>query len=228
MKIAIDVDSTLHHYWDVLSAAAHRRFGVQLPYEQQLDWGVTRLKPDQLALCIAETHCEAAILAAVPYPDAVETVRRWHAAGHFIHITSHRAESAHDATERWLQAIELPHDELYCSWDKVSRCAEIGIDLLVDDSPHNILSAIERGITVATIVHPWNREVCEDEDVIHARDWRGLATRLEPILTRRRKSVRHASIAGLPARECRCQTDPQLRPPRRVSPKCSINPPSSS
>ena len=34
MRIAIDIDSTLHHYWDLLSGAAERRFGVDLPYEE--------------------------------------------------------------------------------------------------------------------------------------------------------------------------------------------------
>jgi len=73
MRIAIDIDSTLHHYWNLLSDAAQRRFGIDLPYEEQLDWGITRLRPDQLRLCIDETHCDAAILAGEPYPDAVET-----------------------------------------------------------------------------------------------------------------------------------------------------------
>ena len=94
MRIAIDIDSTLHHYWDRLSAAALRRFGIDLPYEEQLDWGITRLRHDQLHLCIQETHCEEAILAGEPYPDAVETVRRWHDDGHFIHVTSHRDPQA--------------------------------------------------------------------------------------------------------------------------------------
>ena len=30
---------------------------------------------------------------------------------------------AHDATARWLERIGLPYDELYCSCDKVARCA---------------------------------------------------------------------------------------------------------
>ncbi|MBA3329191.1 MAG: hypothetical protein H0T43_12910 [Solirubrobacterales bacterium] len=184
MRIAIDIDSTLHHYWDVLSAAARRRFGIDLPYEEQLDWGITRLRPEQLNLCIAETHGESAIAAAEPYPDAVATVRRWHEAGHFIHITTHRAADAHEATERWLAQIGLPYDELYCSFDKLSRCLEIGIDLLVDDSPVNLAGAVERGLLVATIAHPWNRDVCEEEDVICGADWRELAARLEPLLIR--------------------------------------------
>lgn len=182
MRIAIDIDSTLHHYWDVLSAAAERRFGIALPYEEQFTWGITRLRDDQLRLCIQETHSDAVITASEPYPGAVETVAAWHDAGHFIHITSHRAASAHAATARWLERIGLPYDELFCSYDKVSRCADIGIDVLIDDSPINLTRAIERGIMPATILHPWNEEVCSEEDVICARDWPELADKLDPLL----------------------------------------------
>jgi len=182
MRIAIDIDSTLHHYWDVLSDAARRRFGIELPYDQQLTWGVTRLRPEQLEICIAETHTDDEIVAGRPYPGAVEAIGRWHATGHFIHITSHRAVSAHDATARWLESIGLAYDELYCSYDKVSRCVEIGIDVLIDDSPVNLMRALEQGIATATIVHPWNRDVCEEEqEIIAADDWPELERKLAPL-----------------------------------------------
>ena len=48
MRIAIDIDSTLHHYWDELSDAAQRRFGVELPYDDQLTWRISRLRDEQL------------------------------------------------------------------------------------------------------------------------------------------------------------------------------------
>jgi uncharacterized protein len=182
VRIAVDIDSTLHHYWDQLSAIAKKRFGVDLPYDQQFTWGITLLRPEQVRACVQETHRETNVLAAEPYPGAVETLRAWHEAGHFIHITSHRATDAHDATARWLDRIGLPHDELYCSWDKVTRCTEIGIDVLIDDSPVNLLKAGEAGITPATILHPWNRELCEEEDIVCAPDWPTLARRLEPLL----------------------------------------------
>jgi len=189
MRIAIDVDSTLHHYWDVLSDTARRRFGVDLPYEEQFTWGVTRLKPEQLKVCIDATHSEEAILAGRPYPGAVETINRWHDAGHFIHITSHRATTCQDATERWLRKIGLRYDELYCSWDKMTRCGEIGIDLLIDDAPENLRRAADRGITAATIAHPWNEDVVAEEGLIAAPDWPSLAAqleaRLEPLRRRR-------------------------------------------
>lgn len=183
MRIAIDIDSTLHHYWDVLSDAARKRFGIELPYEEQLTWGITRLKPEQLALCIAETHSDEAILAGRPYPEAVETVNRWKRAGHFIQINSHRAAAAHASTAQWLERIGLQHDELHCSDDKISRCRELGIELLIDDSPENLLRAIDHGLMVATILHPWNEEVVAEEGVLAAPDWPGLAELLEEHLT---------------------------------------------
>ena len=44
---------------------------------------------------------------------------RWHEAGHFIHITSHRPRPATTPPTRWLEQIGLRFDELYCSYDKV-------------------------------------------------------------------------------------------------------------
>jgi uncharacterized protein len=182
MNIAIDIDSTLHHYWDQLSDAARRRFGIALPYESQVTWGITLLRPEQVRACVRETHSEEQVLAAEPYPGAVEVVRDWHEAGHFIHVTSHRATESQGVTEEWLRRIELPYHELYCSQDKITRCREIGIDVLIDDSPVNLQAAIDAGITGATLVHPWNRELCETEDVICGADWPELARNLEPVL----------------------------------------------
>src|SRR3954466_294195 len=188
MRIALDIDSTLHHYWDTLSDAALKRFGVDLPYEEQFDWGITRLKPKQLEVVIADTHSDAAILAGTPYPGAVETVRAWHEAGHFIHITSHRAGGCHRATAAWLEQIALPFDDLHCSYDKVTRCVELEIDILVDDSPVNLTRARDEGILGATLLHPWNREFEGQDGVIVARDWAELRDRLEPALDRLQES----------------------------------------
>ena len=182
MRIAIDIDSTLHHYWDTLSASARRRFGIDLPYDQQFTWSISRLRAEQLRACVDDTHSDAAIAAAVPYPNAVETVNAWHEAGHFIHITSHRAERCQAATDAWLDAIGLRRDELYCSDDKIARCREIGIDILIDDSPVNITDALEAGILPATLLHPWNQDLCEEEDVICAENWTDLGRQLAPML----------------------------------------------
>jgi uncharacterized HAD superfamily protein len=184
MRIAIDIDSTLHHYWDILSEVSVRRFGVELPYDEQFTWGITRLRPEQLEICIEESHTDERILAGAPYPGAVQVVRRWHEEGHFVHVTSHRALDRRDATAAWLTRIGLPFDDLHCSYDKVSRCVELEIDVLIDDGPENLAGALENGIAAATIRHPWNRDLCEEEDVICAGDWQELERLLNPLLIR--------------------------------------------
>ena len=182
-RIALDIDSTLHHYWDQLQRVAHERYGVELPYEDQHDWGITVMERDAVVHCVEETHSDENIAAAVPYPGAVEAVRRWHDAGHWIHVTSHRRGSASAATARWREAIGMPFDDLHCSFDKVTRCSELGIDLLIDDSPINIERAREVGIVPATIVHPWNAQLIGD-GVVGAKDWPELERKLRPVLAR--------------------------------------------
>jgi hypothetical protein len=189
MRIAVDIDSTLHDYWEVLSEISVRRFGVELPYEEQLTWGLTRLRPEQLELCVKESHSDERILASVPYPGAVETVRGWREEGNLVHVASYRESGCRRATAAWLQAIGLPFDDLLCSPQKVELCVERGVDLLIDDSPMSIRGALEHGIVAATIVHPWNEEICEEEDVISARDWHELAQLLAPVIAGARTEV---------------------------------------
>jgi uncharacterized protein len=182
-RIALDIDSTLHHYWDLLERIALERYGVELPYAEQREWGQTALERDALVHCVEETHTDENIAAGVPYPGAVETVRRWHDEdGHWIHVTSHRRAGAKQATARWLDDIGLPYDDLHCSFDKVSRCVELGIHVLVDDSPVNLAKAREEGIVAATLIHPWNEHLVEAGQAIGARHWPELGARLDEVL----------------------------------------------
>ena len=189
-RIALDIDSTLHHYWDLFREIVHRRFGVDLPYEDQTGWGITELPDEWVREAVKETHSDENIENAEPYPDAVETVRAWHEEGHWIHVTSHRAASCQLPTANWLQRIGMPYDDLHCSYDKVTRCVELGIDVLVDDSPVNLERAREEGILGATIAHPWNRELKGAPGVVVAGDWRELRGLLEPHLARLQESAR--------------------------------------
>ena len=181
-RIALDIDSTLHDYWPLFQRVVRERHGLDLPYEEQRDWGTILLPRDEVVACIEETHSNENILGAEPYPGAVETVSAWHRAGHWIHITSHRRDYAREATGQWLERIGMPYDDLHCSFDKVSRCVELGIDVLVDDSPVNLIKANNAGIVAATLIHPWNEEVVAAGHATGAVSWDELRAKLDSVL----------------------------------------------
>jgi phosphoglycolate phosphatase-like HAD superfamily hydrolase len=189
VRIAVDIDSTLHHHWPLVALAAKRRFGVELPYEQQFPWAARPLDDEQLRSCIEDTHRDEAIAGARPYPHAVETISAWCDAGHRIHVMSHRDERSATATRRWLHAVGVRHHDLYCGDDKVAHCRAIGIGLLIDDSPDNLLAARDAGILAATLRHPWNADVCDAGQIVCAADWQELARAVEPLLSDDRGAV---------------------------------------
>ena len=178
MRIAIDIDSTLHHYWDVLSRAARDRFGVDLPYDSadHLGHHAPEAAPGP-GLCRGH-----APRRGDPRRDALSRcggdgprVAR----GRPLHPHHEPPGRVGRGRDRDVAAARsgCPTTSCTARMDKIARCREIGIDLLVDDSPVNIARAVDAGIAVATISHPWNRDVCEDEDVICAADWAELAAR---------------------------------------------------
>jgi uncharacterized protein len=182
VRIAIDIDSTLHDHWPLVAAAAKRRYGVDLPYEEQFPWAAVRLEDAELLQCIEDTHTDEAIAGARPYPHAVETVNGWYDTGHYIEIASHRAERSVAATRRWLDDIGLRHHALYCGADKVAHGVATGIELLIDDSPDTLLRAVDAGMRAATLRHPWNASVRDVPGIVTAQDWPELARALAPVL----------------------------------------------
>ena len=201
MRLAIDIDSTLHPYWDQLAEIAKRRFDVELPYETQYTWAIDRLTPEQLKICVQETHRPEHVLAAEPYPGAVEAITQM-ARSRATSSTSPaiaRPTPTRTRASGWTK-IGLPHDELYCSYDKITRCVEIGIDVLIDDSPVNLESAVANGITAATIEHPWNRDL--DGVIIAAGLGRtGATASAGPRMTRQELPAPPEHRAYLPAIE---------------------------
>ena len=89
-----------------------------------------------------------------------------------------------------VDADRVRYNDLHCSYDKVSRCVELDVELLIDDSPVTLGKALENGMVAATLVHPWNRDMCEEEaDIVSAGDWPGLAAALEQRLPRLRRAA---------------------------------------
>ena len=171
-KIALDIDSTLHPYWDLLQRIVSERYGIELPYEEQRDWGITALERDAVVHCVEETHSDENIAAGGALPGR-------------------RRDGAGLARARPLDPRDEPPAREHVRGDRAagstrSACPSTistalrqgaalrgaGCRRAVDDSPVNIAKARDAGIVPATILHPWNEEVVE-------RERRGRRARLE-------------------------------------------------
>jgi hypothetical protein len=55
--------------------------------------------------------------------------------------------------------------------------------VLIDDSPINLTRARDEGILGATLIHPWNEELVDQDRIVGADDWAGLRKLLDRELT---------------------------------------------
>ena len=117
---------------------------------------------------------------------------RWHDAGHFIHVTSHRAGALPPATER-VAGRHRPAATTTCT-APTTRSAAASSSTSTSSSTTARSTSRARSSTAssaATIVHPWNRDVCEEEG---RRQRRRLARRWPPrsrAACRRLQPARH-------------------------------------
>ena len=179
--IVLDIDGTLYDSTALLLDAVARRYGIVLAPEKYTEWNswAVDLSPQQISDLIDEDfHAPEAILAAVPYEGAAAVVRAWQAAGHPIHIVSHRAPHKEGPTKAWLAGIGLEPDVFVIArrLDKIAYAREHGAVLLVDDKPAIIADAAVSGVAIATIIQPYNAALVASlgAAVIAASDWPAL------------------------------------------------------
>ena len=154
MRIAVDIDDTLNAVDRVRYAGEYIR-RKNLPFrlvdenahmlEKVYDWSHDD---------VLEFVHDGGITAFTDAParkGAREVLERWRAAGiEVIVLTSRVAEwfgNPEKLSRDWLEKRHIPYDGLVASCaDKGAYCAQNNIDILIDDSVEQCLSAQEKGV----------------------------------------------------------------------------------
>ena len=154
MRIAVDIDDTLNAVDRVRYAGEYIR-RKNLPFrlvdenahmlEKVYDWSHDD---------VLEFVHDGGITAFTDAParkGAKEVLERWRAAGiEVIVLTSRVAEwfgNPEKLSRDWLEKRHIPYDGLVASCaDKGAYCAQNNIDILIDDSVEQCLSAQEKGV----------------------------------------------------------------------------------
>jgi hypothetical protein len=199
----VDIDDTLYACSDLWVDLFRSHASVDIGPLAHWDWWRRYMRPADFNHLVREhLHSPWRIRANVPFAGAGVALRTWTGRGVEIHIVSQRAPESGRATRAWLREHELPFKTTVFAMelDKVAYCVDHEISLMIDDKPDTISRGLAAGLTVATIVHPYNWEVlAEHPEVIRGSDWYELRTALETTIPAlgspaRQRAARRAAL----------------------------------
>lgn len=155
----IDLREEDVQYWDFFQYRAVR--------EEDLTWSCVRS-------VLREIETDEALHRTPPLDDdAPRVMGAWRDRGHRVEVVTARDPESREATEVFLEANGVPHDDLEMG---VSR--KLGYDVLVDDSPHNALLAAADGTLALLMDQPYNRDVPDDRNPLRVNSWAEVETRV--------------------------------------------------
>lgn len=175
MRVGVDLDGVCYDFAGNFTRFASLIKGESLPAPQVWDffkeqWGWTT---DEYFRVFGAAILEGNLFwRGAPIEGCVESLNRLRERGHEVVIVTHRdhpdavvAKAMRRATLYWLQNHDIPVDGILFKGVKTNT----GIDVLVDDAPHNIQAAWDAEETVVAFDQPWNRDVALP--VLRAYGW---------------------------------------------------------
>lgn len=170
LTFLVDVDGTL--CWQVPRACeyARERYGLSLSPEEITTWHHPLPDPaldmhvgDLIGELLAERP-EWFLSPLPPLDGAAAALARIRAAGHRVHIATHRHPDTHGITRAWLREHDLPYDEFV---ERVPRNKGL-LDghVLVDDYHGNVANALAAGKRGVLMRQPYSDpSACADAHV---------------------------------------------------------------
>lgn len=160
--IGLDVDDVCAELVRTTLQAYERIEGVCVPYESVTSWS---FNPDVQKYFYKEWTYED----MPPVPGFIQGVKGLRNAGHGIVYISSCSRGTHDRKVRWLER----HDPDFRWWDFIAASKKhlvTGVDVLVDDAPHN-LEKMPESVKTVRFDRPWNQGIAANS---HCVSWEGL------------------------------------------------------
>ena len=186
MRVAVDLDDVLADLISCLIATHRQMNGVSLTREQAVNWHVFPLPVHD------RIRFGGGYATLVPLPGAREFLA-WLRPQAEVFIVTYRGDHAKETTEAWLARhfSGLYDGVRYTGGSKVDACRDLRVDLIVDDSCHQVPAVTAAlGIPGVLMDAPMNRHIAETALIRRARDlaqarclirqFRGQNTQVEP------------------------------------------------
>jgi len=157
-KAIVDIDNTLWHFCDFLYERLKKINETMPPPDYWIDWDFWEdyCSKEEFIRAIQDIQLNQDDERHLPYPEARDFLATLREHNFHIVIASHRTPASREQTHGWLVQHGLAFDEVHLSYDKTVLFDQ-SCDIVVDDSPHVLEKAVEKGIMAAGLRFPWNR-----------------------------------------------------------------------
>jgi len=166
-RLLVDMDNTL--YAAPFAEAARVMWGADAPPSSEVDswlWYKKYVTDHQWQRVVEFVHDRLAWYP--PFPKAVETLQA--VSRHFEIIVTSQRPAIYDADVGWwLVDNKIPAHKRVIRPGSKLELFKRG-DIVIDDAPHNIVGALERGAHVVTLSYPYN-SFTKCLGAHHADDW---------------------------------------------------------
>lgn len=157
-KTIIDIDNTLWHFCDALYERL-KEINRAMPspcHWVEWDFWEDYCSKEEFLNTIEDIHLNQDDDRHLPYHEARNFLATLKSHNFHIIIASHRSPNSIEQTSRWLIKHQLIFDEIHLSYDKTilidSTCHAV-----VDDAPHILENAADKGVTASGLLFPWNK-----------------------------------------------------------------------
>ena len=182
MKIAVDFDDILLDCNSSLALFHNNRYGTSYcrddirSWHLEKTWGCTY---EEMVKRVNEWYFSDEHGGSVPMPGSQEAVVSL-ARNHELHIVTSRPEQIRDRTEEWLRrhfpkmfsGTHFTGHFWNGAKNKSDVCRQLGVALLIEDSPLHAQNVASAHIPVLLMDSPWNQELDADgQKIIRIKKW---------------------------------------------------------
>jgi uncharacterized HAD superfamily protein len=184
--VIFDFNNSLHAYHNAKYGTAIRRQDIT-SYEIEKVWGCA---PEEAMKKVLEFYETKEHDETVPVEGSIEGVKEL-SSGHELHIITSRADPVRDLTMKWLQrnfpqsfaSVVLVNQFAGSptkARSKADVCAELGVDLMIEDSIAHARSIAASGRPVILLDTPWNQAEAVP-NVTRVKTWEDIVDQIRKI-----------------------------------------------
>ena len=169
MKVIVDVDGVLANVDSVLDSINVSN-GTTITNKEA--WGIhnANIQGVDIGKEIMKFYRNDELLYNLPIMDGAKMGMFHLYSRHYVIICTNRSKKMQPTTEIWLAKNGIKFHEYMSVRDK----ARVNADVMIDDSPHNILPWVRTGRKAYVFDHPWNEGLKSGGLIERVYSWRNL------------------------------------------------------